>query len=87
MPNQQIVIDYGCDYFIDFFIIKNTHNAYFNDRGTKGFVLRMSMDNVNWGKVIEDELDHVFNTGCNIPTVNLYVARWVKAEQQRQTKK
>ena len=32
VADQRIVIDYGCAYYIDSFIIKNTHNAQFNDR-------------------------------------------------------
>ena len=50
------VADLGCPYVIDTFQIKNTHNAQYNDRGTREF--RISFSNSShgpWKVLVENE--------------------------------
>lgn len=78
------VLDYGSEYTIGSFLIKNTHNRNANDRGTKDFEIHLSNDNSNWMVAICDTLDDERNTPT-IPTkeqrfqlVPIQKARYVK---------
>ena len=64
--NKRVVFDLGCKVRINSVTLKNTHNAQYNDRGTKDFRLAVSNDNQAWATIVEDVLTDPSNLGCDV---------------------
>ena len=58
--SAHITIDLGCAQVVDNINLKNTHNAYHNDRGTKGFTILISNTTEGpWKDVLTETLSNV----------------------------
>ena len=66
-----IILDLGCTQVIEGLTMKNTRNAYENDRGLNRFTIAVSNTTQGpWRTVLEDQLPDVRNSSCDVPLVN-----------------
>merc|ERR1712130_779086 len=68
---SSIILDLGCTQVIEGLTMKNTRNAYENDRGLNRFTIAVSNTTRGpWRIVLEEQLPDVRNSSCNVPLVN-----------------
>ena len=63
-----VVIDLGCPQNIDKIFLKNSNNAFIDNRGTREFTVDFSEDGNHWeNNVVVGELDSPANKFCSVP--------------------
>lgn len=75
-------VDLGELYSLSSFVLQNTHNRGYNDRGTRDYTISLSADGTNFSPVVIGTLEFFTSSVSTIPTVTVNIdpsiARYVR---------